>query len=209
MTLQLVIAGEHPVMLQGLRALLILESAFEVNAVCTDGEKATETVVFHEPDVLVIDAAGPDRDGLEGLDRIRAARPDVPTVVLSAGLGDDTLLDLLESGVEGIVPKESAPSGLFDAIRAVARGERWIEPGLTARALDLLSNKQTDEEDGLTPREKEVVLLVADGMSNKGVAGQLGISVSTVKHHLRAAFEKLGVANRTQLSLLARKHGWI
>lgn len=209
MTIRLLLSGDHPVVLRALEALLDLEPGFEVNAVCPAGEQIAETVERLEPDVLLMDAATPGRDGLEALDRVRAQAPQAPTVILSAGLADDTLLDLLESGAEGLVLKEAPPSELFDAIRAVARGERWIDSGLTARALELLSGARTDREYDLTPREKEVVHHVANGMSNKGVAGQLGISVSTVKHHLQAAFQKLGVANRTQLSLVARERGWI
>ncbi len=207
MTLRIVVADDHSVVLHGLQAVIALESDLEVAALCTDGLEAMEAVELHRPDVLVMDATMPHRDGLEAHELLRAKGLRVPTVILSATLSDATLLRCLTSSVEGIVLKESAASVLVDAIRTVARGGRWLPPELTARALDLMAHRQA--EDALTPREREIVLQVAAGKSNKRVAADLGISESTVKLHLHRAFAKLRVANRVQLSLLARERGWI
>ena len=133
----------------------------------------------------------------------------VPTVLLTATLSDDTLLRCLKAGVDGIVLKESAAEVLVDAIHAVARGERWVPPTLTARALVLMARPEPDPGEELTPREQEVAERVASGAPNKRVAADLGIAESTVKLHLHSAFTKLGVTNRTQLSLLARDRKWI
>jgi len=209
MTLRIVIADDHSVVLHGMEAVLGLEPDMEVSALCTDGLEAMEAVEIHRPDILVMDVAMPRCEGLEAHDLLRKQGLRVPTVLLTATMTDATLLRCLESSVEGIVLKESVASVLVDAVRAVARGERWIPPELAARALDLMAREENEAEDTLTPREKDVVLQVAEGKQNKRVAADLGISESTVKLHLHSAFTKLGVANRVQLSLLARERGWI
>ena len=209
MTMRIVIADDHSVVLHGMEAVIGLEPDMEVAALCTDGFEAVEAVELHGPDVLVMDVAMPRCEGLEAHDILRAQGLRVPTVILTATMTDAVLLRCLESAVEGIVLKESVASVLVDAIRAVARGERWIPPELSARALDLMARKEAAGEDTLTPRERDVVLQVAEGKQNKRVATDLGISESTVKLHLHSAFTKLGVANRVQLSLLARERGWI
>jgi len=207
-TLRLVIADDHSVVLEGLRALLSLEPDLEVSAVCRDGLEAMEAVDLHSPDVLVMDATMPHCGGLEAHESLRKRGLRVPTIILSATLADETILRCLRSSVNGIVLKESAPSVLIDAVRAVGRGERWIPPELTARAVELMAREEPDEG-SLTPREKEIVVQVAAGNSNKRVAADLGIAESTVKPHLHSAFTKLDINNRVQLSLLARERGWI
>jgi len=209
MTLRIVIADDHSVVLHGMEAVIGLEPDMEVAALCTDGFEAVEAVELHRPDVLVMDVAMPRCEGLEAHDLLRAQGVRVPTVILTATMTDAVLLNCLESSVEGIVLKESVASVLVEAIRAVARGDRWIPPELSARAIDLMARQEAAAEDTLTPRERDVVLLVAEGKQNKRVAADLGISESTVKLHLHSAFTKLGVANRVQLSLLARERGWI
>lgn len=156
-----------------------------------------------------MDASMPRCGGLEAHESLREKGLVVPTVVLSATMDDATLLRCLETAVDGIVLKEAAASDLVGAIRAVRRGERWIPPTLSNRALDLLARRRAGPQEALTPREKEIVLQVAAGRSNKRVASDLGIAESTVKLHLHSAFTKLGVTNRTQLSLVAREKGWI
>ena len=209
MSLRLVLVDDHTVVLEGLRALLSLESDLEVVALCTDGNEAVEAVVKHSPDVLVMDATMPESSGLDAAARLRLAGETVPTIILTATLDDPTLLQCLEIGVEGLVLKESAAAGLVDAIRKVAAGEQSIPPLLSQRALNLLAQRNKVGEDGLTSREREIVLRVAAGDSNKRAAFELGIAEGTVKLHLHNAFRKLDVSNRVQLSLLARERGWI
>lgn len=209
MTLRLVLADDHSVVLQGMRAFLALESGMEVCALCTDGVEAMEAVAHHKPDVLVMDITMPRCGGIEAHEQLRSAGVTVPTVLLTATLSDDMLVRCIRASVDGIVLKESAAEVLMDAIQAVARGERWVPPALTARALDLMARPEQDPEAELTPREMDVARLVGAGASNKRVASDLGIAESTVKLHLHSAFAKLGVRNRTQLSLTARERGWL
>lgn len=208
MSLRLVLADDHFVVLDGLRALLDLEPDLEVVAWCTDGVEAVEAVRAGGTDVLVMDVSMPRCTGLEAHETLRDEGIEVPTVLLSAALDDETVLRCLKASVEGIVLKESAASVLIDAVRTVARGGRWIPPELAARAAEVMARPE-DPADALTPREREVVIEVAGGKSNKRVAAELGITESTVKLHLHSAFSKLSVSNRVQLSLVARERGWI
>lgn len=208
MSTSLVIADDHSVVLQGLNALLSLESDLEVRALCIDGFEAVEAVRTHRPDVLVMDSAMPRCTGLDALDLLTEEGHRVPTVILTATMADANLLRCLKASVEGIVLKESAAEVLVDAIRAVARGGRWLPPELTNRAVELMGQAHTGGEDGLTRREREVVIRVAAGHPNKRVAADLGIAIGTVKQHLHKAYAKLGVSNRVQLSHLVRDHGW-
>ncbi|HUF50767.1 MAG TPA: response regulator transcription factor [Longimicrobiales bacterium] len=132
MTLRLVLADDHSVVLQGMRAFLALESGMEVCAVCTDGVEAMEAVAQHRPDVLVLDVTMPRCGGIEAHEQLRAAGVTVPTVLLTATLSDDMLMRCIRASVDGIVLKESAAEVMVDAIHAVARGERWVPPALTA-----------------------------------------------------------------------------
>lgn len=209
MTIRIVLADDHRVVLHGLEALLALEPALEVCALCTDGVEATEAVIEHHPDVLVMDSTMPHCTGIEAHRRLRERGVRVPTLILAATLSDETLLECLRTSVEGILLKESAASVLVDAIRAVACGDGWIPPALAARVLKLAGREEERAQHGLTPREKDVVLLVAAGKSNKRIANDLGIAESTVKLHLHSAFTKLDVANRVELSLAARERGWM
>jgi two-component system, NarL family, nitrate/nitrite response regulator NarL len=209
MTLRLVLADDHSVVLQGMNAFLALEAGLEVCALCADGLEAMEAVDHEDPDVLVMDIAMPRCSGIEAHERLRERGIQVPTVVLTATLSDELLVRCLRAGVDGIVLKESAAEVLVHAIHAVARGERWIPRVLAERALDIMARTMPAPVEDLTPREQQVAERVAAGASNKQVAGLLGIAESTVKLHLHSAFTKLGVTNRTQLSLLARDRKWI
>ena len=207
MSLRVLLADDHSVVLGGLRALLSLEDGLEVVGACIDGIEVLEAVDRDVPEVLVMDAEMPRCGGIEAHRRLREAGVAIPTVILSAALDDHDVLKCLTTGVNGIVLKESAASVLVEAIRAVAAGDRWVSEELASRALAL--EQRRDEEQELTPREREVVTAVARGGSNKRVATALGISESTVKVHLHHAFSKLGVRNRVQLSLMAREKGWV
>lgn len=208
MSLRVVLAEDHTMVLEGLRALLAFERDIEIVETCKDGDEAVEAVARHRPDVLVTDAVMPGTDGLESVARLRADGGCPPTVLLAASMDDATLLRAIQLGVEGLVLKESAAAGLVAAIRRVASGERAIPPVLGERALELLSREE-DSDTVLTPREEEVVRLVAAGESNKRVALQLGLSKGTVKQYLHTAYRKLNVSNRVQLSLVARERGWL
>ncbi len=202
--LRLVLADDHSLVLEGLKALLETEPGMEVVALCVDGTEALEAVENHCPDVVVMDASMPGCSGVEAAAIMRERESSVPVMILAATLDDATLVRCLELGVEGLILKESAGAVLTEAILAVGGGERWIPTRLAKRGLDLLTRRGESGEQTLTPREREVVRKVVAGCSNRKAAGELGIAVSTVKLHLHHVFRKLGVSSRMELAVLAR-----
>lgn len=205
-----VIADDHPLVLDGLEQLLRLEPDLEVVARCRDGEETLRAVREHRPDLLVLDVRMPEGDGLAVLRSLDREGIAPAVVLLTAALDDAQLLDAIRLGVRGVVLKEMAPELLVEAAREVLRGGQWLERGLGGRALRRLLERGPESPAGtLTPREREIVRLVASGMRNRAVAERLGIGEGTVKLHLHNIYSKLGVDGRVELVLYAGERGLV
>jgi DNA-binding NarL/FixJ family response regulator len=207
MPIRLVLADDHPIVLDGLEQLFRLSPDFAVVGRCRDGEEALRALRLYRPDILVLDIRMPRCDGLQLLRRLQ--KEDVPTrvVLLTADLEEAQLLEALHLGVGGIVLKEVAPRLLVDAVREVHAGGRWLDKGSANRALETLLRQGSEGSKGappLTPRELEIVRMVARGLRNRTIAEQLLISEGTVKVHLHNIYEKLAVSGRGELSFYAR-----
>jgi DNA-binding NarL/FixJ family response regulator len=209
MTIRLVLADDHPIVLDGLLRLFEPEPDIEVVARCGDGEAALRAVREHRPDVLVLDLRMPRLDGMGLLRRLAGERLGGRTVLLTAELGEDELLEAVRLGVRGVVLKEMAPDLLVRCVRTVHAGGQWLEQPVTGRALERLIARETARPQlkHLTPREVELVRLANDGLRNKEIAARLGLTEGTVKFHLHRVYEKLGVASRVELLNRAREHG--
>jgi len=208
--MKIVVADDHPILVDGIQALLATEGDFEVVARCVDGAEALDAVRETRPDILLLDLNMPKTNGLAVLGELASADPRPGVVLLAAELSGSEALEAVRLGVRGIVLKAEAPRRLIDCLRAVARGERWIDPstfqGLLETALSRESLAQSTR-DRLTNRELDIARLAATGLPNKKIATRLGISEGTVKTHLYNTFQKLDVRNRTQLAALVREHG--
>jgi DNA-binding NarL/FixJ family response regulator len=212
LAIRLVLADDHPIVLQGLQQLFGRHDDFEVVASCADGGAALAAVAEHQPDVLVIDLRMPGKSGLDVLRALSAAHSACHTVLLTAIVRDDEVMEAVKLGVRGIVLKESSPDVLIDCVRRVYRGEQWIERETVTRALQRALHRDSgdrDPGDSLTPREIEIVRMVAQGLRNKVIAERLSISEGTVKVHLHNVYEKLGVDGRLELVLSAQQKGLI
>jgi DNA-binding NarL/FixJ family response regulator len=208
----LVLADDHPVVLAGLEQLLAQEPDLEIVAACTSGEQALLAVRAHRPDVLVLDLQMPGQDGLAVLRALRAGGDPTPVVILTAALDEQAMLEALRCDVRGVVLKDMAPRLLVQCVRTVAAGETWLEREEIARALAELMRRERAAGAAarlLTPRELEIVHLVALGRRNKEIARQLAITEGTVKIHLSRVYEKLGVDNRVALTLWAQANGLV
>jgi DNA-binding NarL/FixJ family response regulator len=209
MSIRIVLADDHPVVRRGLSQFFADVEDFDVIAECGDGAAALEAVRKLAPDVLLVDLRMPSIGGLEVLRRLRN-EPRSPAVILLAGnISDDEVVEGMRLGAKGVVLKEMAPSLLVQCIRKVAAGGVWLEKEAIGRALEKLFQQ---EEVGraraaLTPREIEIVRMVAQGIGNREVGERLFISEGTVKTHLHAIYEKLGLKGRVQLSTYARENG--
>lgn len=212
MTIRLVLADDHPIVLEGLTRLLTPEDGFEILALCRDGAEALRAVAEHRPDVLVLDLLMPGKDGLAVLRELKERGPGPGTVVLTASLDEDDALAALQLGARGFLLKDLAPDLIVQCIRKVHAGEPWLERGVLVRAAEKLIGRKAGEDEAirrLTPREVEIVRLVGAGLRNKAVADALSITESTVKVHLRNIYQKLGVDGRLPLVLYAQDKGLI
>ncbi len=205
MPISLVMVDDHPLVLAGLEQLLRGEPEFDVRATCATVEEGWDAVATHQPDLLVLDLKLADDDGrnlLRRLDPVR--RPAV--VVLTASEDEDAWLEAARLGARGVVLKATAPRVLEDSLRTVHRGDTWLNVGgvdLAQRMADRAS-VEGELERALTPRELDVLRLVAQRLDNQEIAEHLSISVGTVKIHLHHVYDKLQVEGRHDLLRLLR-----
>ena len=215
MSIRIVLADDHPIVLQGLEQLFERHADIEVLACCADGASAIDAVTTLRPDVLVLDLRMPGQNGLDVLRTLAAGDTGCRTVLLTAAIRDDEVMEAVKLGAMGLVLKESPPELLVDCVRRVYRGESWIEREAATRAFRSLLDRDTaakaaaGHNDALTARELEIVRMVAQGLRNKAIAERLSISEGTVKVHLHNIYEKVGVDGRLELVLCAQQKGLI
>jgi DNA-binding NarL/FixJ family response regulator len=208
--IRLVLADDHPLVLDGLEQLFSDSAEFAVVARCSDGDEALAALRRHRPDVVILDLRMPGPDGLAVVRAMRSEGLAAGVVLLTAALDDAEVVAAVRLGVQGIVLKEMASAVLVHAVREVHGGRAWLDPGATRRALGSLLQRDSGERGeppALTPREAEIVRLVAAGLRNKEIARRLAITEGTVKIHLHNVFEKLNVGSRTELTVYARDKG--
>lgn len=206
MPMNLVLVDDHPLMLAGLTQLLRAEPEFDILATCGSVEEGLDAVSKYQPDVLVLDLKLGEDSGLSLLSHLAGtSRPAV--VILTAAEDENIWLEAAQRGARGIVLKATAPRVLEDCLRAVHRGETWLNVG----GIDLSSRlaqreaAEAELEDSLTPRELEVVRLVALAADNHEIAERLAISLGTVKIHLHHVYDKLRLSGRDALLQLLRE----
>ena len=210
--IRILLVDDHAVVREGLRAFLALQDGFEIVGEAADGEEAVERASELEPDVILMDLVMPKRDGVSAMRELRRRGGSAHVIVLTSFLDDDRLLPALEAGAAGYLLKNSQPTELARAVRAAQAGEAIIDPTAAARLVTVLSGSGQGRRgatrlDQLTDREREVLLLIAQGRANKRIALELGISEKTVKNHMGHVLAKLGVTDRTQAAVLAVQEG--
>jgi two-component system nitrate/nitrite response regulator NarL len=209
--IRLVLADDHPIVLDGLAQLFASDPDCEVVARVTDGEQALKAVREHKPDILVLDLRMPVKDGVTVLRELRNEALPTQVVLLTAVESDD-LFDAIRLGARGVVLKDMASKLLLDAIRNVHAGGTWIERNTAGAALDRLHGHDSQKSGALstlTSRELEVARLTAQGLPNKTVADRLGITEGTAKLHLHHVYEKLGIDGRMALVRYLQGYGAI
>lgn len=207
MSIRLVLADDHPIVLDGLETLFRLEPDLEIAARCVNGEETLVAVRLHRPDVLVLDIHMPRKDGIAVLRELQRDKLPTKVVLLAAVLEEEEVLEALRLGVRGMVLKELAPQMVVQCVRKVHAGEQWLEKHAVSRVVDSLLRREAGEREAanvLTPREIEMVGMVARGLRNKEMSERLAISEGTVKIHLHHIYRKLKVENRVELILYAQ-----
>jgi NarL family two-component system response regulator LiaR len=212
--IRVLIADDHAVVRQGLRTFLELQDDMKVVADVADGEAAVRAAREHAPDVVVMDLVMPRLDGVEATRQIVAERPATRVMALTSFLDDDKVLPAVRAGAAGYLLKDASPQELAQAIRTVHDGQALLHPAVASRVLEEVAQSAprptataTPADTPLTPREREVLALLARGLANKAIAHELGIAEKTAKIHVSRILHKLGVADRTQAALHAVREG--
>lgn len=209
--IQVMMADDHMMVREGVKALLEIDGDIKVIAQANDGIECLKVLEKVNPDVLLLDINMPKLDGLAVLETIKRTKPEVKVIVLTIHNEADYLFNAYEKGADGYVLKDSGFDILKRAIQVVNRGEKYIEPILMPKLRERLDNKKNPEkkEDRLSKREFEILKLVAVGMYNKEIADQLSISEKTVKNHMSSIFRKIKVSDRTQAAVYAIRHNYV
>ena len=207
--IRVLIADDHAVVRQGLRTFLDLQEDVEVVGEAGDGHEALDAARATRPDVVLMDVVMPELDGVEATRRIVAELPGTRVLALTSFLDEDRVLPAVRAGATGYLLKDVQPAELVRAIRTVHEGGALLHPAVTARVMAALTDADAPAApEALTPREHEVLRLIARGLPNKLIARELGIAEKTVKAHVGSVLRKLGVHDRTQAALLAVRSGW-
>jgi DNA-binding NarL/FixJ family response regulator len=209
--IRVLLADDHTLVRQGLRALLEREADIKVIGEATNGREVIRKAEMLRPDVIVMDISMPRLNGIEATQKITTDHPGVRVVVLSMHAGEDYVKGMLRAGASGYVLKDAPANDLLSAIRAVAAGGYSIHPRVAGCVVtDFLKGKGVEEPVGdLTPREREVVQLIVEGMTNREIAGHLRLSVKTVDAHRTATMKKLGLHGVAELTRWAIRRGLV
>ena len=208
-TIRVLVADDHAIVRRGICALLATEPGIQVTGEACDGHEAVAEVERLRPDVVLMDIVMPGMDGLEATRRITASQPRTRVLVLTSFGGDDQVFPAIRAGALGYLLKDSRPQELVTAIRQVHSGESSLHPTVARRLLRELSPSAGGDTDGepLTPREVQVLQLVAQGQSNRQIGEELSISEATVRTHMSKVLGKLNLGSRTQAALYALREG--
>jgi DNA-binding NarL/FixJ family response regulator len=213
LAVRVLIVDDDALMRAGLRGVLASDPAIEVVGEASDGRDAVYRTRLQRPDVVLMDIRMPDLDGIAATRELLAAFPQVRVVIVTTFEQDDYIFGALRAGASGFLLKRSRPEELVGAIRTVAAGDSLLSPSVTSRVIERMAQQPAPDVsadarlDELTPREREVLTLVARGLSNSEIASELVVEESTVKTHVRRILAKLGARDRVQAVIFAYESG--
>jgi len=212
--IRVLLADDQTLVRQGIRGLLELRDEVQVVAEAEDGDAAVAKILQHHPDVALIDVRMPGKNGVEVLKALRERKDQTPVVLLTTFDDDAVLLEGIRAGIAGYLLKDVGLDQLVTALRTVAKGGTLILPAVTRRAerfakTQAASFEAAEMPDQLTPREREVLRLIAAGYCNREIADALGTVEGTVKNQASSILSKLGVRDRTRAVLKALEMGWL
>ncbi len=208
--LRVLLADDHEVVRLGLKALLADYPEFEVVGEAENGYQAVRLALETRPDVVVMDVRMPGMSGIDACREIRRQRPGIRVLMLTSYAEDELLTEALRAGACGYVLKRVGSANLVEALRAVARGEMPIDPMMTAHLLSDTTRRHNEEHDlieSLTEREREILVHIARGETNREIAAHLGLSEKTIRNYVSLLFQKLNLSNRAEAAAFAVRHG--
>ncbi len=209
MPIRILLADDHPVVRDGLAAILGTQPDFVIVGQASTGAEAVLLAAQLRPDVILLDLEMPGMDGVEALRRIRAARAEAQVIVFTAFDADERILSAVQAGAKGYLLKGAPRDELFKAIRVVGEGGSLLQPVVASKLLQHISRRDQVIVETLTDREMEVLQWLAQGKSNKEIAAALVISERTVKFHVSSILGKLGAGNRTEAVTIAAQRGLV
>ena len=209
MTVRVVVADDHGIVREGLRAVLAAASGYELVEMVTNGQDAVRAAVTRKPDVLILDIQMPGMSGIDAAREVLRVAPSVGVLMLTMFDDDNSVFAAMRAGALGYVLKGAEADDVIRAINAVASGEAIFGPGVARRALAYLSSPASAKPPlpELTQREREVLNLIASGLTNSAIAARLGLAPNTVSNHITNIFAKLQVTSRTDAISRARDSG--
>lgn len=212
--IKIVLADDHTIVRKGIRSLLDEEPDIEVVGEAENGHEAVETVARLQPDVAILDIGMPSLNGLEATKLIKKAHPGTHVLILTMHDNEEYIAETLKAGASGYLIKKSAPRELINAIRVAFRGETYLSPSISTKVVNRFIRisssvplPDTPGDSALTPREREIIQLIAEGFSNKEIADKLFISAKTVKNHRSNLMEKLDLHNTAEITQYAIRKG--
>jgi DNA-binding NarL/FixJ family response regulator len=205
--LRVIVADDHPVFRQGLRASLSAESNIEVVAECGDGPTVVADATTARPDVVLMDIRMPEMNGIEATRRILSAAPDTRILMLTMFDDDESVFEAMRAGARGYLLKGSEPADIARAVRSVAEGDAIFGPAIAERMMALFARRIARPFPALTEREHAVLEMIAEGRNNQAIAHELQLSVKTVRNYVSMSFNKLQVADRAEAMLKAHAAG--
>ena len=211
-SIRILVADDHPVVREGLIAMLSTQSDFEIVGQAAHGEEVVQKAKALRPDVVLLDLEMPKMDGVEALRRLRETTPEVRAIIFTVFDTDERIIEAVRAGAHGYLLKGAPRSEVFKAIRIVSEGGSLLEPIVASKVLQYISREADAPRatpDALSPREMEVLQCLGRGLTNKEIAEVLFISERTVKFHVSAILDKLGAGNRTEAVTLAAHRGLI
>jgi DNA-binding NarL/FixJ family response regulator len=207
--MRVVVADDHALVRQSIVKAVASEPGLEVVAEAADGLAAIQAVTTHEPDLVVLDIAMPGKDGLAVAEQLRTSHPKVAVLFLSMHDDDASLQRAVALGARGFVSKSASIDELLDALRAMREGRSYLSSGVATRVMEIAAGRSTTSDLGLTAREREILTLLSEGRRPGEIAEVLFLSVKTVKNHLTAVYQKLGVETGAQAVAEAYRLGLV
>jgi DNA-binding NarL/FixJ family response regulator len=209
--MKILLCDDQAVIRDGLEMLLTLEKDFQVVGSAQDGQEALELVAKKQPDLVLMDLKMPGMNGIEATREIRKKFPDIKILVLTTYDEDEWVFDAIRAGASGYLLKDTSRQKIIEAIRGTVDGKSFVDPAVAGKLMNQVASNQTQPAsiltDKLTERELDVLRLLAKGITNTDIAGTLHLSEGTVRNHVSAILEKLGVSDRTQAAVIAIQHG--
>ncbi len=209
--MKIILCDDQAVIRDGLEMLLTLEQDFQVVGSASDGAEAIELAAQKQPDLILMDLKMPGTNGIEATRQIHARFPHIKILVLTTYDDDEWVFDAIRAGASGYLLKDTSRQKIIEAIRGTLNGKAYIDPNVAGKLMNQVASHQKQPTsilaEKLTDRELDVLRLIAKGFNNSDIAGQLHLSEGTVRNHVSAILEKLGVSDRTQAAVIAIQHG--